>query len=446
MSKAFISVPLTADASVAPLLARREALLGPNAPLFYDAPLHLVHGQGVWLFDHAGNRYLDAYNNVPHVGHSHPAVGRAVCEQVNKLNTHSRYLSKVVLDYHERLLNTFDMPAATAMLTCTGSEANELALRIARHVTGGMGVIVTRHTYHGNTAAVSEISTAYGPGLAFLPPHVRAVRAPQTLRPVLDGKGKALRGRKLLDDYLADVRQALGYFARNNIRVAALLIDPIFSTDGLPDVPVDYVKEAVALVRAAGGLYIADEVQPGLGRTGAHVWGYQAYGTVPDIVTLGKPLGNGYPLAGVVARAELIASFRKEVMYFNTFSASPVACAAGTAVLNVLEDEGLMANAAATGSYLKASLRSLARAHPCIADVRGSGLFLGVEIVSRADGITADPALARRIVEGMRNAGVLIAKVGEEGNVLKVRPPMSFSAAHADLLVHTLDQVLSATA
>ncbi|HKR40433.1 MAG TPA: aspartate aminotransferase family protein [Paraburkholderia sp.] len=415
--------------------------MGPNAPLLYDSPLYLTHGTGVWLFDDAGRRYLDAYNNVPHVGHSHPAIAAAVAKQIGLLNTHSRYLSKPVLDYHEQLLSTFDLQDPRVVLTCTGSESNELALRMARFVTGNVGVIVTDYTYHGNTAAVAEASTAFHANPAGLPNHIRTIRAPAAgiLR---DSTGSPLSNEAAKEAYLLDVRAAIDHFHAHDIGVAAILLDTIFSTDGLPNVVPDFVREAVGLVRRAGGLYIADEVQPGLGRCGETWWGYQMHGVLPDIVTLGKPLGNGYPIAGVVARSDVISDFRKSVMYFNTFGAAPVACAAGSAVLEVIENENLIDNARQVGTLLRQRLTALSGSHKCIGEVRGKGLFVGVEIVKEGNPLAPDAATAKKLVENMRNAGVLISKIGKFDNVLKIRPPMPFSAENVDQLASTMDEAL----
>ena len=418
-------------------MTRRQRLMGPNAPIFYSQPLTLVRGKGVWLYDENGRKYLDAYNNVPHVGHCHPAVVKAAQRQMARLCTHTRYLSPEVLDYHELLLSKFPSPLRSVVLTCTGSEANDLALRIARLCTGQQGVIITDHTYHGNSTAVAEISSAYRSQA--LPDHVCCIRAPQ------GGSADAPADRAMVKQrFLDEVRQAIAELQRRGKGVAALLLEPIFSTDGLYEAPKGYIKEAVALVRDAGGLYIADEVQSGFGRLGKHWWGFQAHGVVPDLVTLGKSMGNGYPIGGVVGKQALIAQFREQVMYFNTFGANHVACAAGRAVLEVIDTENLMAQAQEVGSYLREQLRQLMVAHDCLGDVRGSGLFLGVELVSDRRRLTPDAAKTRAVVEQMKQAGVLVSYIGRHDNVLKLRPPMPFGMAHARQFVRTLDQVLTA--
>ena len=419
------------------LLVRRERLLGPGFPLFYDEPVHVVRGEGVWLFDTEGRRYLDAYNNVAHVGHCHPHVLEALIRQAGILNTHTRYLHEVILDYAERLCATFDESLSVARFACTGTEANELALRIARAVTGGTGVIVTRHCYHGNSTAIAELSAKYA-GADGPPDHVRTIPAPDSYRP-LDG----LEGEALADAYADRVAQAIESMNERGIRLAALMVDSIFSGEGLPDVPSGFLAKAVALTRAAGGIFIADEVQPGFGRTGHHMWGYASHRVVPDIATMGKPMGNGHPLAGLVTSDELIREFGESVSYFNTFGGNPVSCAVGIAVLEVLEREGLVENARIVGDYARQGLERLAKKHDLIGDVRGAGFFFGAELVQ--DRTSKEPAREeiRRVVNRMRERGVLIGDTGMYDNVLKIRPPMPFSRNEADLLLSTLDDVLS---
>ncbi len=419
------------------LLDRRRRLVGADAPLFYDRPVHLVRGEGVWVWDADGNRYLDCYNNVPHVGHCHPHVVAAVTKQLQTLNVHTRYLDATILDYIERLTGTLDPSLTMAILTCTGSESNEVALRMARQCTGRQGILCTDFTYHGNTAAVWELATSFTGGRPG-GPHVRTVPFPQRYRPLAPGDEATLAAA-----YAAEVQKQIDALAADGIGVAGLIVCPIFSGEGLPDVPAGYLAQAVARVRAAGGLFIADEVQAGFGRSGSHMWGHQLHGTVPDIVTLGKPIGNGFPIGGVVARADLVNDFRRQSMYFNTFGGNAVACAAGLAVLDVLEREQLMRNAAETGAYLRAGLRRLGERHELIGDVRGPGLFIGVELVRDRAAKTPAPDEAKRIANQMRERGVLLSRIGPYDNVLKMRPPMPFGREHADLLLGTLDEVLA---
>ncbi len=422
----------------AALLARREKLLGKNMSTFYRDPVHLVKGEGVWLWDADGKRYLDCYNNVPHVGHCHPRVVEAIARQASTLNTHTRYPHEGILDYVERLTATFDDSLDTAILTCTGSEANDVALRMAQAVTGKTGVIATDHTYHGNTTAVSQLSTRMPPVGGF-GGHVRHVPAPDGYRPLGGIPGEAFTAA-----WVAALEEAIASLDASEFGFSALIIDPFFANEGFPDLPDGFLQKAAAIVRRAGGLLICDEVQPGFGRTGSHMWGHQRAGIVPDIVTLGKPMGNGHPIGGVVANSETLNAFRKAFRYFNTFGGNPVSCAAGMAVLDILEDEGLVENARIVGEYAQTGLRRLAEKHDLIGNVRGGGLFFGCELV--LDRGTREPAseIATRVINEMRERGVLVGKLGIHQNATKIRPPMPFSKANADLMLSTLDDVLAA--
>jgi 4-aminobutyrate aminotransferase-like enzyme len=407
------------------LIARREAALGGAYRLFYEQPVELVRGAGVFLYDAAGRSYLDAYNNVPSVGHSHPHVTEAVARQLATLNTHTRYLTEGVVQYAERLLATHSLGApGHAMFTCSGSEAVDLALRVARQYTGAAGVIVTANAYHGVTAATAELSPSLGPSVP-LGPHVRTVPAPA---PGVN--------------FAAAVAWAIADLARHGVRLAAFLADSLFSSDGvLPD-PAGFLAPVAEIVRAAGGLYIADEVQAGFWRTGTHMWGYQRHGITPDIVTMGKPMGNGLPIAGIAGRREVLGEFGRTTRYFNTFGGNPVSIAAASAVLDVLDAEGLPANAAATGGYLRDAVARLAAGHPVLGSVRGAGLYLGIDVVDAATG-TPSGDLAAAVVNGMRGHRVLISATGPRGSVLKVRPPLPFGREHADQFLAVLGDVLA---
>jgi 4-aminobutyrate aminotransferase-like enzyme len=420
------------------LLQRRHRVLGSASPLFYDKPLHLVRGEGVWLFDVDGRRYLDVYNNVPCVGHCNPRVVEAMHRQASTLNIHTRYLDEHVVRYAERLTATFAEPLDTAMFTCTGSEANELALRLARFASGGTGLIVSDYNYHGNSASLAEVTTAL-PSPEPFASHARAVPIP-----CLYHAPAGTTESQLAEQYAANIAAAIASMQARGIRPAALLIDTLFANEGLPRVPASFVNKAAALIRAAGGLFIADEVQSGFGRTGDHLWGHQAHGVVPDIVTLGKPMGNGYPLAGLITRKALVESFGRSAMYFNTFGGSPVAAAVGMAVLDEIEHLQLLHNAQSVGAYAQQRLHALAARHSIIGDVRGKGLFFAMELVR--DHASKEPAglEARKVVNDMRDNGVLISKIGAGDNILKLRPPLVFNREHADLFVDTLDHALSA--
>ena len=419
------------------LLERRERLLGRNVSTFYEEPVHLVRGEGVWLYDADGRKYLDCYNNVPHVGHCNPRVVEAICRQASTLNTHTRYLHEGILNYVERLTSTFDKSLDTAIMTCTGSEANDVALRMAQAVTGKTGVIATDFTYHGNTTAVSQLSTRMPP-IGGYGGHVRHVPAPDGYRP-LGGEG----GAAFAAAWAAKVEEAIASLQQSPHGFSALIICPFFANEGFPDLPKDFLQPAIAAVRKAGGLVIADEVQPGFGRTGTHMWGHQYAGFIPDVVTMGKPMGNGHPVGAVVASTDTLNAFRKAFRYFNTFGGNPVSCAAASAVLDVLRDDKLMEYAASTGAYAREGLARLAEKHDIIGNVRGSGLFFGAELV--LDRKTKEPAsdIATRVINEMRRRGVLMGKLGIHQNATKIRPPMPFTRENADLMLSTLDDVLS---
>lgn len=411
------------------LTARRQRLLGPAYRLLYEEPVHAVRGDGVWLVEADGRCLLDCYNNVPSVGHCHPRVVEALSRQSAALNTHTRYLHDAVLDYAERLLATMPGEIGHVMLTCTGSEANDLAVRVARSATGATGLIVTANAYHGVTAALAEASPSLGSGVP-RGAHVRTVAVPDVYREGEEGAAAAFeRG----------VADAIGSLAVAGLRPAALLIDTVFASDGVRLDPPGFVAGAVAAVRRAGGLYVADEVQGGLGRTGDQMWGFSRHGVVPDLVTLGKPLGNGHPLAALLARPEHLEAFGAGSRYFNTFGGNPVSAAVGIAVLDVIRDEDLLGNAARTGRLLSRGLASLAARHPVVGDVRAAGLYVGIEIVSDPIAKTPWAAGAGQIVNALRRAGVLVGLCGAEGNVVKVRPPLPFGAAHAEIVLDRMD-------
>ena len=417
------------------LLARREQLLGPKTPLFYDTPLHLVRGEGVYLYAADGTQYLDVYNNVPNVGHCHPKVLEALCSQAQTLNIHTRYLHENIIDYAEDLTATFEDPLSMVMFTCTGSEADDLAMRIARHATGAMGIICTNETYHGNTAAVDELATLFNGGKA-IGPNVKAVPFPDAYRPLND-----LEGVALANAYVAEIARAIDEFATEGIGLAGLLVCPVFANEGVPNVPPGYLEGAAQLVRDRGGIVIFDEVQSGFGRTGS-MWGHQHAGVQPDIVTMGKPMGNGHPIAGLVSTEPLVNGFREEVMYFNTFGGNPVSCAVAQAVLDVIKEEQLVENARVVGDYLRDGLRKLQHSFDLIGDVRGPGLFVGVELVTDREKKTPATKAARRVVNQMKDRGVLISKIGPHDNVLKMRPPIAFSSGNVDQLLSVFEEVL----
>ncbi len=418
----------------AELLSRRQASLGAAYQLFYESPVHLVRGEGVWLYDADGRKYLDMYNNVAHVGHCHSQVVKAICDQVGTLNTHTRYLHDNVINLAERLTAKFPTELDTAMFCCTGSEANELALRIASSVTGGEGLVVVEYAYHGNSKATFEISPSDIP-VDDIPGHVVTVPAPDTYR-------GPYRGDDAADKYASHVFDAIELLKSRGIKPAAFVIDTIISSSGIVSPPPGYLGKVAEIIRNAGGLFIADEVQPGFGRTGKNYWGFEADDLVPDIVTMGKPMGNGHPIAGVVTRRDLVDDFSKKAHYFNTFGGNPVSCAAGLAVLDIIEHEDLQQNALDVGQYIIDGLSQLAEEHDCIGDVRGSGLFLALELVSDRETRTPATELAGSVVEGLRERGVLTGSIGPDSNILKLRSPMTLSEDNAEYFLSALKDSL----
>ncbi len=418
------------------LIERRKRLLGKAYRLFYDQPVHIVRGEGVWLYDADGRKYLDVYNNVPHVGHCHPRVVEAIHRQAQTLNTHTRYLHETVLDYAEQLTARFPAGLDIAMFACTGTEANELALRLARSVTGNDGMIVTEHAYHGNSWAIAQITSCYttadkrGDNIVTVP-------TPDMFRGLHAGDPAAA------DKYAGYVQQAIETLERNGHRPAAFIVDTVFANEGLPTVPPGYLQKAVDMVHRAGGLFVADEVQPGFGRLGSHFWGFEGHDVTPDIITLGKPMANGYPVSALVTTKSITNAFSREAHYFNTFAGTPVACAAALAVLEVIDEQDLVAKALKTGDYLISQLGVLATNHNMMGDVRGSGLFIGIELVRDRDSLEPATIETARVVNLLRERGILINSTGLYDNVLKIRPPLVFTKLHADLLLEKLDGVLA---
>jgi 4-aminobutyrate aminotransferase-like enzyme/Ser/Thr protein kinase RdoA (MazF antagonist) len=427
-----------AVAPIAELTERRRRLLGSAlSPLTYDRPLHLVRGRGTWLYDDTGRAYLDCYNNVPVVGHSHPFVVEAIARQAATLNTNARYLHTSALELAERLIATMPDGLDTVMFVNSGSEANDLAWRLATTVTGGTGGVVTAFAYHGVTTAISDLSPEeFRESSA--PPHVETVPAPDGYR--------GLHRREEADWeilYAEHVDDALEALAGRGIRPAALFIDSGFTSDGILAPPPAYLQDAVRRWRDAGGLFVADEVQTGFGRPGSHLWGFDVHGVIPDVVTLGKPMGNGHPVAAVVTRADIVDRFAREAEWFSTFGGNPVACEAGLAVLDVIERELVQENAADVGAWVRAELEGLMTRHRSIGEVRSLGLLIGVDLVT--DRGTREPAidLARTVMNDMRERGVLLGTTGPLSNTLKIRPPLVITREEAGVLIQTLDDVLA---
>jgi 4-aminobutyrate aminotransferase-like enzyme len=407
--------------------------------LFYHDPVKLVKGEGVWLFDQHGRKYLDCYNNVASVGHCNPHVVEALSKQASELNTHTRYLHDTVIEYSEQLAATFPGDLEVCLFVCSGTESNELAMRIARAVTGNTGAVVMEYSYHGNSTLISEMSTM-GSHVDNRPDHVIAVEPPNTYRgpyQTSDESDKESIGQKYADL----LNSAIETLDARGLGTAAFMCDTMFDSQGGLEAPADYFQEVYKKVRLAGGLCIADEVQPGFARTGK-MWGFEHYGVVPDIVTLGKPMGNGHPIAGVVTTHDIMERFSKSAFYFNTFGGNPVSSAVGRAVLDEMQNRDMTTHVSKTGSYLRNRLEMLSEKHEIIGDVHGLGLYQAVDLV--LDRSSREPAaeIASQIPDAMKDAGILIGLSGRHGNVLKIRPPLVFDDDNVDQMVETLDQVL----
>jgi 4-aminobutyrate aminotransferase-like enzyme len=422
-------------------VARRMRVLGPAYKLFYRHPVRFVRAEGVYLYDADGHAYLDAYNNVPSVGHCHPHVVAAIARQAATLNVHTRYGTDLLLEYAERLAATFSGQIGNVMFTCTGSEAVDLALRVARFVTQAPGVIVTSNAYHGLTAAAAEISPSLGPEVP-LGPQVRTIAPPDPRSGGEAGGGPGgPGGQEAGRAFAARVTEAAADLRRHGIGLAAFIADSLFSSDGIIPGPTGFLRPVVEAVHAAGGLYIADEVQPGFARTGEAMWGFQRHGITPDLVVMGKPMGNGMPIAGVAARGELLAEFGRKIRYFNTFGGSSIGVAAASAVLDVIEDEGLMANSRSAGAALRRAIAEASAGYPGISDIRGAGLYVAVELTDPETG-APDGAAALDLVNQLRERRVLISATGPHGNILKIRPPLPFGDRHVDQFAEALRDCL----
>lgn len=415
------------------LVDRRDAVLSPGYRLFYAHPIEFVRGSGTKLYTRDGDEYLDVYNNVPSVGHAHPRVTAAIAEQAARLNTHTRYLNESLIEYAEVLLGSFGAGLDTLTLVCTGSEANDLALRVAKNATGHRGVIVTENAYHGVTTEIAAISPSLG-GVDSLAEWVRTVRPPV-------GDGSAM---------MADVRAAIASLQAAGHGVAAFIVDTAFASDGFiapSPTTIAALADAHDLVHAAGGLVIADEVQPGFGRLGRRadapgLWGYLHHAMAPDLVTIGKPMANGLPVAGLIAQRELMRAFGERVRYFNTFAGTPVSVAAARATWDVLHDEQLPEHAATLGDELRGMLHELAARHDRLSEVRGSGLYLGVDVVDPATG-EPDTNAAVALVGALRERRILISASGRDNSSLKLRPPLPFSRTDAERFITELDAALT---
>jgi len=414
-----------------PLDARRAAL--PSSyRLFYEHPVVVDHTEGVWIHDAAGTPLLDVYNNVPVVGHSNAHVAERVSAQLRTANTHTRYVYPAVAEYASRLESLFPAALNKTIFTCSGSEAVDLALQVARFVTGKQGMIATSHAYHGTTAATHAVS----PSLSrhFVDDRIELVDVPEA----------ALANGDAGDEFARRVRDAIAALESRGVGFAGLIMDQVFTSDGVFTDPVGFMVPVREAVRAAGGVFIADEVQSGFGRTGTHMWGFDRHGIVPDLVILGKPMGNGLPIAALVGTEALLNEYGDTFRYFNTFGGNPVCIAAADAVLNEIERLDVLSNVVTTGALLRSGLTETLAAHELMATVRGTGLIAGADLSSGRETQSESKAVVDAIVNGLRNRGVLISSTGPGGTVLKIRPPLVFQPAHVERLVSALDDTLTA--
>lgn len=421
-------------------LRRRHAHVAPGLSVLYgDDPIHVVRAQGQYLYDADGDAYLDCMNNVPHVGHSHPRVADAVGRQFATLNTNTRLLYDQLVGYAERLTALVPDPLQVCYFVNSGSEANELALRLTRTATERRGIVTVSGAYHGNTTSLVDISPYKFDGRGGLgrPPHVQVAPAPDAYR-------GPHRGPDAAEAYADEVAAALGRSDRDGHPAGTFICEALMGTAGQIQPPAGYLPDAYARARAHGALVVADEVQVGFGRVGSEFWAFRAMGATPDILTLGKPIGNSFPLGAVITTREIAEAFDNGMEYFNTFGGSPVACAAGLAVLDVLRDEQLPEHAEAVGDRLRRQFQALAQRHEAIGDVRGLGLFLGIELVAdRASRVPASD-IAQEIVGRLRAERILISTDGPDDNVLKIKPPLAFDSDDADRLTDAVDRALSA--
>jgi 4-aminobutyrate aminotransferase-like enzyme len=405
---------------------KRSQFMG-DSPLFYKEPINLESGEGVWLYDKSGKKYLDVYNNVPVAGHCHPRIVASLTDQASKLNVHSRYVSDVVVDYSEKLISLHSDNLSKLQMACSGTEAVEVAIKMARIYTGGQGIICSNATYHGNSHETFRMTI--GP----FEPEFRRVTYPESYRPIKEG----LLEEDLCTLYIKEVEKQIEGFSQDGIKFAGLIFCSIFANEGLPDFPKDYLSKVSKLVRDSGGVVILDEVQAGFGRTGTW-WGYELSNVSPDIAVMGKPMGSGLPVSGVVTTEEISDSFHEKAFYFNTTAATPLQAAVGGTVIDIIQDEGLIENAEKIGGYLKAELLKIKDDFDYLGDIRGPGLFIGLDIVDNKEDKNPDREKAIEIVEILKGKGVLISNAGQYRNVLKLRPPLVFDSSHADFLLDEL--------
>ena len=419
------------------LLELRKKYLSPSLSLSYDKPLHIVRAKGQFLYDSKGDRYLDAVNNIQHVGHCHPKVVSAASEQYGILNTNTRYLDETVISYAKDLTNYLPNGLTTCFFTNSGSESNDLALRLARTATDSKETIVLDGAYHGHVSSLIDISPYKhnSRGGSGPPSYVHTIPMPDSYR------GK-YRGEEALTGYIDELKNILYLIKKNGKNISAFVVESIMGCGGQLILPDGFLENAFELVRDEGGVCIADEVQIGFGRVGSKFWGFETANVQPDIVTMGKSMGNGHPLSVVVAKKQIADKFNNGMEYFNSFGGNPVSCAVGKAVLNVIEDEKLQQNAHKVGEYLLKELKRLQGEFPLIGQVRGMGLFIGIELIKEKSKLIPAHAEAEKVVNEMMRKRILLSTDGPDHNVIKIKPPMVFSAENADELVLNLSEVL----
>ncbi|MDP6339729.1 MAG: aminotransferase class III-fold pyridoxal phosphate-dependent enzyme [Candidatus Marinimicrobia bacterium] len=412
----------------------RGQYLGPSYSVSYKKPLHIVRGEGQYLFEVNGKRYLDAVNNIQHVGHCHPKVVEAAQQQYEQLNTNTRYLDETIINYAKDLTDKLPDGLDVCFFTNSGSESNDLALRIARHYTQSKETIVLDAAYHGNLSSLIEISPYKhdGPGGEGAPGFVHTISMPDAYR------GK-YRGEKATGGYVNEVQKTIQGIQNNGEKVPVFIAESLMGCGGQLILPKGFLKRSFELVRESGGICIADEVQIGFGRMGSHFWGFETCDVIPDIITMGKSMGNGHPLSAVVTTREIADAFNNGMEYFNSFGGNPVSCAVGQAVLNVIEKEGLQQNSKDVGGYLLNQLDGIE--HPLIGEVRGRGLFIGVELVKDRGTLTPAAEEADEIINRMKDGGILMSTDGPDRNVLKIKPPVIFTRENADELVFNLTSI-----
>jgi 4-aminobutyrate aminotransferase-like enzyme len=425
-----IQDPARLDARTQALIERRSVVFGPGYNLHYSRPVNPIRALGTKIWDASGEVLLDAYNNVPCVGHAHPRVVQAMTEQLSTVSTNTRYIQRRVVEYAESLLSTFHPVLNRVMFTCTGSEANDLALRIARDVTGHTGVIASEFAYHGTTSLVASVSPAAGASIP-LGRDVRLVAPPNGYRHQQADLGSWLAAR---------VQEQIDELHRHGVGLSAFIADALFSSDGIYPAENGILRPVAEVVHRAGGLFILDEVQTGFARTGSDMWGHQHFGVVPDLVTLGKPMANGLPVAAVVAQWDLIEDFGSRISYFNTFAGNTGCISAAQAVLQVIQEDNLLDNVRRQGTALADGMRQILRGANHAIDIRGPGLYLGVEISHPDDARTPDAETANGVVDAMREDGVLISIAGPVANVLKVRPPLVFDDSDTDRFLSSFER------